>query len=344
MNNREFRGKDHLRKMLEQGRKKAVILTHVNPDGDAIGSSLGLHRVLVNLGHEATVITPNVYPNFLKWMPGNDHVVIFNNNQKKAVQLLEDTELIFSLDFNHLKRIKQFNTLVENSKAYKILIDHHPDPDDFADCIYCDTSVSSTAELLYDFILDLGFEKAIDRDVALCLFTGIMTDTGCFSYNSSQPYTFRVVEALLHYGFEKNNAYSMVYDNFSADRIRLLGYLLNEKMEVFPEYRTAVISLTREEQKRYHFQPGDSEGFVNYPMSIKGIKFSVLFIEKEDHIKLSLRSKGNFAVNSIAEKHFNGGGHFNAAGGEFYSSMAETLSKFRELLPQYQDELNKNES
>ena len=337
---REFKEKDRIKGLLEEKQDNIVIITHVNPDGDAIGSSLALYRLLSNLGHHATVITPNVYPGFLAWMPGNESIVVFNNNQKKASQLLKEAEIIFSLDFNDLKRVKQFDVLVEQSNAYKVLIDHHSDPKDFASCVCSDTEVSSTCELLYDFIVELGYEKVIDQEIALCIFTGIMTDTGCFSYNSSNPYTYEIVKKLLLYGFNKDMAYYNVYDNFSADRMRLLGYVLDKKMEVFPEYRTAIINLTREEQKRYNFSPGDSEGFVNYPLSIKGIRFSVFFIEKEDHVKLSLRSKGNFAVNEFAREHFNGGGHFNASGGEYYATMEDTMAKFRRVLPHYANELN----
>ncbi|NJK87557.1 MAG: hypothetical protein HC906_17845 [Bacteroidales bacterium] len=229
---------------------------------------------------------------------------------------------------------------MKESKAYKILIDHHPNPEDFCDFMYSDTSVSSTAELLYYFLLEVGYLNFLDVHSATCIFAGIMTDTGCFSYNSSNPDTYMVVQKMLGYGIEKDSIYYNVYDNFSANRMRLLGYILNEKMEVFPEFNTVLLSLTREEQKKYSFQPGDSEGFVNYPLSIKGIRFSAFFIEKEDHVKLSLRSKGNFSVNEFAGKHFNGGGHHNASGGEVNVSITDALQLFRDLLPKYKNELN----
>ena len=333
------RGKSKIKRLLSGSKRKIAIITHINPDGDAIGSSLALGRLLSNLGHETGIITPNVYPEFLQWMPGNDEIVIFNHGQKKVRQLIQSAEIIFCVDFNNLSRVKQINELVDQSKALKVLIDHHPTKEYFTPVVYADINASSTAELIYDFMLEHGFKKAMDKDIATCLFAGIMTDTGCFSYNSSNPHTFKVVARLLDYGIDKDEAYYNVYDNFSGNRMKLLGYILNEKMEIFVKYSTAILSLTREEQKRYRFQPGDSEGFVNYPLSIKDIRFSVLFVEKEDHIKISFRSKGNFAVNKFAEQHFNGGGHLNASGGENYASMEETLEKFRDVLLIYKEEL-----
>ncbi len=333
------KGKSNIKKLLSEGKRKIVIIAHVNPDGDAIGSSLALGRILSNLGHETGIITPNVYPEFLQWMPGNSEIVIFNNAQKTARQLIQSSEIIFCLDFNNLSRVKQINELVEQSKATKVMIDHHPTEEFFTPIVYSDTNASSTAELIYDFIHELGFENAIDKEAATCLYAGIMTDTGCFSYNSSNPHTYKVVARLLEYGIDKDNVYYKVYDNFSGSRMKLLGYILNEKMEIYEKYNTAILSLTKEDQKRYKFQPGDSDGFVNYPLSIKNIRFSVLFVEKEDLIKLSLRSKGNFATNKFAEQHFNGGGHLNASGGENYASMEETLKKFRDILVTYERDL-----
>ncbi|MFO7658241.1 MAG: bifunctional oligoribonuclease/PAP phosphatase NrnA [Bacteroidales bacterium] len=344
MKSRVSRGKSKIKGLLASGSKKIVIITHVNPDGDAIGSSLALCRVLKNMGHNAVVITPNVYPAFLQWMPGNNDIVVFYNALKKARLLILEAEIIFCLDFNDLTRIKQVNTLVQESKAHKILIDHHPTETYFTSLVYCDVNVSSAAELVYDFVFGLGFRNYFDLEAATCIYTGIMTDTGCFSYNSSNPYTYKVVAKLLEMGVDKDNANAEVYYNFSGSRMRLLGYVLNEKMEIFEEYSTAILSLTREEQKRYNFQAGDSEGFVNYPLSIKNIKFSVLFVEKEDHVKLSLRSKGSFAVNRFARQHFNGGGHPNASGGEMYAPLHEVLLKFRELIPLYKNELTNEQA
>ncbi len=335
---------DRIKKLLNENCKNIAIITHVNPDGDAVGSCIALSRVLSAMGHKPGIITPNVYPDFLKWMPDNDKVIIFSNAQKTARQLIGNADIIFFIDFNELSRIKSINELVEKSSALKVLIDHHPTENFITDVVYFDILTSSTAELIFDFIQELGFEELIDVESATCIFAGIMTDTGCFSYNSSVPHTYRVVASLLEVGIDKDMIYYNVYDNFSADRMRLLGYALNNKMEIFQEYHTAVISLTREEQKRYNFHPGDSEGFVNYPLSIKNIRFSVLCIEKDDHVKISFRSKGLFAVNKFAELHFNGGGHLNASGGEYRGTMDAVLNEFRKLLPQYLKELTDDKS
>jgi len=307
-----------IKRLLQKPSKRIVIITHINPDGDAIGSSLGLLNILVNAGHITDVITPNDYPGFLQWLPGNNSVLVYSGNKEAALKKILEAEIIFSIDFNDLKRIKQFYKPVENSGAYKVMIDHHPDPEYFAECL-------------------------INKEAAVCLFTGIMADTGCFSYNSSNKNTYLIIADLLDYKFSKNEIYYRLYDNFTANRMRLLGYALNEKMEILPDYNTAIISLNKKELEKYKFRTGDSESFVNYPLSIKNICFSAFFIEREDHIKVSFRSKGDFAVNEFSKKHFNGGGHLNAAGGESYTTMKETLEKFKKLLPAYKEKLKKYE-
>ncbi|MBN1159398.1 MAG: bifunctional oligoribonuclease/PAP phosphatase NrnA [Bacteroidales bacterium] len=329
--------------LLRNGSRKITIITHLDPDGDAIGSSLGLLKVLQNMGHRCHVISPNEYADFLKWMPGNDAIRIFDKEPRKAVQLLNQAEIIVSVDFNTVRRIKQFTDIVTASGAYKLLIDHHPDPESFADCILSDTSASSTAEIVYEFLKLGGLDQFMDADSAACLFTGIMTDTGCFSYNSSKPGTYRAVAELLDYEFDKDRIYSMVYDDFTCKRMRLLGFCLNNKMEVLREYRTAYIWLTMKELQEYDFQVGDTEGFVNYPLSISGIRFSAFFIEKKDHIKASFRSKGGFPVNHFAEKYYNGGGHVNASGGESTDTMRETLERFKKLVILQKDHLSDGE-
>jgi phosphoesterase RecJ-like protein len=325
--------------LLREPPKPIAIITHLDADGDAIGSSLGLLKLLNNIGHACKVISPNEYPGFLKWLPGNQHILNFDESPDNVREVLQQARIIFALDFNELKRIKEINQLLIATSSYKILIDHHPQPDKFVDCVLSDISASSTAELIYRFIQETGLQDYIDKDVATCLYTGIMTDTGCFSYNSSNRETYKIVAELLDYGIDKDKIYYRVYDNFSFERLRLLGYSLNKRMVVLPEYRTAFIWLTREDLSEYHFKVGDSEGFVNYPLSIRGIRFSAFFIEKEDHIKISFRSKGNFAANKFSRKYFNGGGHFNASGGESYMPMEETIRRFKELLPAYKNEL-----
>jgi len=320
--------------------KKIALVVHPNPDGDALGSALGLSRLMENIGHHCLVISPDDYPDFLKWLPGATRICLLNQALNGAIDFLKNADMIFVLDCNELSRINLLIEAFTSSDAYKILIDHHPGPELQVDCILSDTSVSSTAELICRFIEEAGFHNAMDAEVATCLFTGIMTDTGCFSYNSSKRKTYETVAALLDYGFDKDAVYYKVYDNFSAERMRLLGFSLNVKMEIIPGYCVALISLTRDELLRHQFQTGDTEGFVNYPLSIKGIRFSALFMEKENHIKISFRSKGNFSVNDFSRKYFNGGGHVNASGGESYASLEETVSRFKSILPAYRDQLS----
>ena len=328
--------------MVRKPGKRITILIHINPDGDAIGSGLGLMRILRNAGHTGTVISPNAYPEFLKWLPGTEDIIVFDDDVENAT-VIQNSDIIIAVDFNTLRRIKQFNDIVSGSKAYILMIDHHPNPEAFAHCIISDVSASSSAEIVLRFIKSGYLSQYMDTETAVCLFTGIITDTGCFSYNSSERSTYEAVAELLDYGIDKDKIYSLLYDDFSADRMRLLGYALNNKMTVMPEYHTAFIWLTREELKRYNFQVGDSEGFVNYPLSIRGVWFSAFFVEKEDHIKISFRSKGAFKVNQFAEKYFNGGGHVNASGGESYETMENTLQHFKEMILLNKDDLGNNE-
>jgi phosphoesterase RecJ-like protein len=331
---------DELNEFISASPRKVILITHINPDGDAIGSALGLQLSLEKAGHTCTVVTPGDYPGFLKWLPGAASIIILPGNENKVASMIHSAALIFFLDFNDIGRMREIKEPVSQSSAFKILIDHHPDPVVKADFMLSETNVSSTAELVYRFIMQSSLRETMDRDIATCLFAGIMTDTGCFSYNASLPETYKIVADLLRYGIDKDRIFYRIYDNFSYDRMRLLGFCLNERMEYFPAYRTALIRLNREDQKKYNFQIGDSEGFVNFPLSIKGVRFSAFFIEKEDHVKVSFRSKGNFPVNAFSAMHFNGGGHRNAAGGETHESLETALGKFRELLPRYRDELN----
>lgn len=317
------------------GGKRVLIVTHMNPDGDAIGSSMGLYHFLKSLGARPEVVIPNQMPGFLKWMPESSVIKVFTHNNAKATEIIQNSEIIFFLDFNSADRTGEMKEYLSSSGAFRMLIDHHPGPDVQADFVMSDVNVSSTAELIYLFIEWLGQDDLVSPVIAECLYAGIMTDTGCFSYNSSQPETYRVLSKLLEKGIDKDKIYDNVYDNFSEKRMRLLGYCLDSKMVVMHEYKTAYISLSKEEKEKYSYAIGDSEGFVNYPLSIKGIKFAAFFMENERNIKLSFRSKGSFSVNDFSRKHFSGGGHFNAAGGESELSLEETIRKFRSLLPQY---------
>lgn len=320
--------------ILEQN-PEIVITTHVNPDGDAIGSLLGLYNYFKKRGFKTTAITPNEYPEFLQWLPGNTEVLDYTRNKKKADAAIGAAKVIFQLDYNDLRRSGDMKDILQSSKAYKVMIDHHPFPQLQNDLNLSDTSVSSTAELVFEFISQLPGFEIMDREISDCIYTGIMTDTGCFNFNSSRPRTFEIVSQLLHFGIKKDEIFRMVYDNFSEHRMRLLGHCLSNNMKVFPEYSTAIISLSMEEQERFKFVTGDSEGFVNYPLSIKGIRVSAFFTERKDIIKISLRSRGNFAVNSICEKYFGGGGHTNAAGGELKLPLQKAVETFIDLLPNY---------
>jgi bifunctional oligoribonuclease and PAP phosphatase NrnA len=322
--------------------KDVVIFSHFNPDGDAIGSALALHLFLKKLGHSAHVIIPNPFPTFLSWMKGSEDVVIYEKNPDKSIELIRNAGVLFILDFNAPGRIKKAEKSLLAASGIKILIDHHPQPEIFTDYLFSDTEVSSTAELVYEFMVALNKEKDIDQDIATSIYTGIMTDTGNFSYNSSRKRTFEIVAELMTYNINKNYIYSKVYDNFSHNRMKLLGYCLHEKMKVFPESGASYICLNLKELEDFHYEPGDTEGFVNYPLSIKGIVFSAFFSEQKGVIRISLRSKGSFAVNKIAEKYFKGGGHINAAGGESRLTMEATILKFKAILKDYAEEILKS--
>ena len=323
--------------------RRILLTTHQGPDGDAMGASLALYLFLKKQGHEVNVVTPNDYPEFLQWLPSNAAVVNYMRQKSLAEELIGKAEFVFHIDYNHLKRSADMTRSLYQCKAVRVLIDHHPAPDLPAKYIFSETGVSSTCELLYNIIMYWNV-SLMDSDIATCLYTGIMTDTGSFCYRSTGALTFSVAAELMNYGVDRAKIYDNVYDNYSENRMRLMGYCLNEKMEVFPQYCAALISLNLEEQERYGFVVGDSEGFVNLPLSIKGIRFSAFFLEKEDKVKMSFRSKGNFSVNDFSRKHFSGGGHLNAAGGDSKIPMNELLQQFRELLPLYEKELNDEES
>lgn len=328
-----------IRNLLE-GKKKISIIPHENPDGDAMGSSLGLGQVLKNLGHQVQVMPVNDYPDFLKWFSSEVPVVIYEKDKKAVKEFLFSSDVLFCLDFNEEKRAGHLEKMIHRFEGKKVLIDHHPYPTGFCDFTVSEIEYSSTAELVFDVLAELGYTGSIDSSAAEALYTGILTDTGGFSHNISKN-TFKVVSELLNCEINTDRIQSAVFHNFSADRMKLLGYCLNEKMQVFPEYRAAVIGLTKEELDRFNFIPGDSEGFVNYPLSINNIVFSALFIEKEGFVKASFRSKGDFPANAFSSEHFNGGGHLNAAGGESELNFQETMEKFTQLLPQYKHQLLK---
>lgn len=321
--------------------RKILLITHINPDGDAIGSTMALYHFLKKTGHDVIAMVPNSFPDFLSWIKDSKEMIIFQNNTKAGKKAIEDAEIIFCVDFNDFKRLKDIGPLLEASSAINVLIDHHPMPPDVYACNVHDTSVSATAELVYHYICGAGQRTQIDPTIAECIYCGIMTDTGCFSYNSSNPSTFQAVADLLTVGFDKDLVFDNVFNNFSEHRMKLMGFCLNEKMVVLPHLHAAYISLTAEEMERYKFNTGDTEGFVNLPFSIKGINITALFTEKKDVIRISMRSRGSFAINEICQEHFTGGGHKNAAGGESNQNLADTIAIFEKAILKRKDEINK---
>lgn len=321
--------------------QKIVIIPHKNPDGDAMGACLGLCGFLKGMGQNARVVAPNDYPKFLKWMPGHDTVVNFEWDNGEAQRLLDEATVIFTLDFNDFSRTGQMASVLEAKEADFIMIDHHQQPSDYAKVTYSDVSMSSTCEMIYNFIDFLGQTDSITADIASNLYTGIMTDTGSFKYRSTSSKTHRVVADLIERGADNMEIHRQVFDTNSPSRLHLLGVALSN-MVILPEYRTAYITLTQEELDANDFKKGDTEGFVNYGLTLEGIIFALIFIENKDEgiIKISLRSVGDFSVNEFARKHFNGGGHDNAAGGRSDLSMDETLEQFNEILKTYKSTLN----
>ena len=323
---------NHLKELISTP-KKVVITTHRGPDGDAIGSSLGLFHFLTKIGHTVNVITPNDYASFLHWVPGNDKVIVYENNVNKATQITNNADVIFLLDFSHISRIDNFGNVVQSSSAIKIMIDHHHGADfSLAGLVYVDTSSSSTAQLVYELIEAMQMEHLVTRNIAECLYLGIMTDTGSFKYESTSSKTHEITAKLVKKGIENSKIHDLVYDNSSVNRIKLLGYCLSNRLRIYKEKNSAIISLNAKELSDFGFKNGDTEGFVNYALAIKGIKFAAFIAEKEGIVKLSLRSKGDIKVNEIAKDHFNGGGHINAAGGISQVSVDETIIKIEKII------------
>ncbi|MEP3837896.1 MAG: bifunctional oligoribonuclease/PAP phosphatase NrnA [Algibacter sp.] len=328
-------------KQLLSTAKKIVIVPHKNPDGDAIGSTLGLYHYLVKGNHEVNVLTPNDYPHFLKWIPGNESILKHDTQKEACEGLITNADIIFTLDFNAFHRTGQMETVLTNSKALKIMIDHHQAPDDFATYTYSDVSMSSTCEMVYNFIDLLGDENLVDSTIATCLYVGIMTDTGSFRFRSTTSKTHAIISKLIDKGAKNNEIHNRVYDTNSYERLQLLGCALTN-LKVIPESRAAYITLSQDELHKYNYKKGDTEGVVNYGLSLDGVVLAAIFIEDKNEgiIKISLRSKGNFSVNEMSRAHFEGGGHTNAAGGKSELSLEETVEKFISILPSYNKALN----
>jgi phosphoesterase RecJ-like protein len=321
-------------------RFKAVITAHQKPDGDAMGSSLALFHFLKALGHEVSVVSPTNWASFLDWMPGIDQVIDFESNKEKATKIVEQADYVFCLDFNILHRTKHLEPIIRESKAIKILIDHHQQPDipSFGYGI-SDVKMSSTCEMIYDFIVQSGHSNLIDLDIAACLYTGLMTDTGSFRFPSTTASVHKIVAHLKELGLQHGIIHERIYDNSSEARLKFMGNAFLNRMQVFPELKTAVMAIPKTDIYKFELKTGDTEGLVNYLLSIEGIKMAAIVIDREEERKWSFRSKGNFDVNIFARSHFDGGGHANAAGGNSKKSLDETLNDFKTIIETYKSQL-----
>jgi phosphoesterase RecJ-like protein len=318
---------------LLQEPKKIFITTHHKPDGDALGSTLGLYHYLIQQGHHPTVVSPSEVPDFLMWLPGIETVMNFESEPKKALKVLAEADLIFCLDFNSLSRIKTLEEPLAKATQPRILIDHHLRPDEPAFAYgMSEPEKSSTCEMVYDFIRIAGGEKYISNEVSQCLYTGLMTDTGSFRFPITTAAVHEMIADLKHRGLEHAIIHQHIYDSWSAERMRFLGYVLYEKMQIFPEQKVGIIALSLEDQHKFKIATGDTEGMVNYPLSIEDVTVAILITEKKDEVRMSFRSKGDIDVSTFAATHFSGGGHFNAAGGRSKDSLEVTLQKLKELL------------
>ncbi|WP_457610293.1 DHH family phosphoesterase [Lutibacter sp.] len=321
--------------------KKVVIVPHKNPDGDAVGASLAVYLYLLKKGHQATVVSPNDYPNFLKWLPNSKDIYKFDMQNRQSKRAIDEASIIFLLDFNALHRVgSDMQNYLEQFVGDFIMIDHHQQPDDIAKYLYSDTSICSTCQMVYHFLEKLDELEQIDSDISTCLYTGIMTDTGSFRFPSTTSTTHRIIASLIDKGANNAKIHNNVYDTNSYGRLQLLGRALSN-LVVIEKLKTAYITLTQQDLDEFNYQKGDTEGVVNYALSLKEIIFAVIFIEDIDQkiIKISLRSKGKFSVNKFAREHFDGGGHDNAAGGKSRVSLDATVSKFLSVLPNYKKEL-----
>ena len=332
-----------LRQLL-QTPQKIVVVTHFKPDADALGSSLGLAGFLKKLGHQVTVVTPSDYPEFLAWMPGNKEVVAvskeFKESEEIAIKAIENAELVFCLDFSNLQRTEDLQETIRRASGIKILIDHHLEPERFTQYEQWDPAAASTAGLVYQLIGQLEGKHLMDADIANCLYAGLMTDTGGFRHSNTTQTEFLIASELVGYGANPSEVAKLIYDTNSLDRLRLTGFLLSQKLKVIPEFNAAYAAIGSQELKQFGSQTGDTEGLVNFGLSIKGIRLSVLMYERKNEIKFSFRSLGGFSVNEMARKHFQGGGHKNASGGTFKGTLPEALQKFLDILPEYKSRLN----
>lgn len=320
--------------------KHFVLACHVNPDGDAIGSVLAMAAFLRGRGHETQMVVANDFPGFLKWMPGSEDILVYETNAEACKEAIDAAECIMILDFNSLSRSGILHNEIGRTRCPKILVDHHRDPNEsLFYCSYSDTCVSSASEIVMEIILHYGKEY-LTESMATNLLVGIMTDTGCFAHSIYHPRTFELVSFLVEKSRSYNEVHQLVYDAITENRLRLLGFSISERMEVLDDYSTVIIALSKSDLERFDYHVGDTEGVVNYPLSMKKITMSVLITERQDQIRLSFRSKGNFSVHELANKYFKGGGHTNAAGGTLECSLDEAVALLKSVLPEYKELLN----
>lgn len=318
---------------LINGAQRIAITCHKSPDGDALGSTLALCHILRRIGKEAVVVTPDMAPKSLEFIPGVRDLIVYTKHEARARLVLNDAQLLFCLDFNSMKRIDRLNDIIEPLKVKRVLIDHHLDPDkDSFNLIISHPEASSTCELVFRVIMQLGLLRLMDRMAASCLYVGMLTDTGGFAYSCDNPEFYEIVASIVRRRFDRIMLYNKAMNTFSADSLRLQGYAINEKMQLFREHGAALITLSKQELERYNYNRGDTETLVNKPLAIPEIYWSVFMREDADKIKISCRSQGDFSVSDICARYFNGGGHENAAGGDFIGSLDEAVGVFHQIL------------
>lgn len=333
-----LKGKEFLEELSRP--KKIVITTHHKPDGDALGSSLGLYHWLLDNGHQVHVILSSDFPSFLDWMPGFEKLIYYPSQPEVARQHFDEADIIFCLDYSAIGRTNMLEPLIRSAKASKWMIDHHLEPEDFADVTYWDANAAATAQLVYTFITNICDDpKGVTQTIASCLYTGIMTDTGSFRFKSTTSAVHQIIAKLIDAGAKNWEIHEHIYNSSTENRLKFLGYCLLNCLEVIPEYNTAIFSLTRDDLEKFNITTGDTEGLVNYALSIKGIRLAGLFVDRTELIKLSLRSTGEIPCNEICKTHFNGGGHLNAAGGNSNEELQTVVNRFKSILPEYQNYL-----
>ncbi len=328
-------------RILLKQEKNIVLTAHTNPDGDAIGASLAMYHYLTKLGNTVNMIVPNSFPEYYSWLPDSGEILIYEKQSKLCQSLLKEADIIFSLDYNAIGRLGAVADIFRNTTAKRILIDHHIDPEkESFDYCHSTVDVSSTGELVYDFITKIGDEKLIDKKTAEAIYTCIVTDTGSFSFSCNRPETYIITSKLISLGVDAQKIHKLIYDTFTESRLRLLGYAISNRMIVLEELHTAIIYLTKSDLKKYNYQVGDTEGVVNFPLSMAKINMAILITEKDNQLRMSLRSKGDFSVNELARSHFNGGGHRNAAGGKSTEKVDELIERIKMVMEDYKDQLN----